>query len=112
MYKSKKKICIGLLGPTLDQGKTQERWNKWRPTVSLFQHEDFLINKFELIYQKRFKDLANIVVEDINNVSPETRVDLHLVEFRDPWNFPDVFGSLMDFAKNYPFQQTIPGPAS
>ena len=101
--KKKKTICIGLLGPTLDQGHTQERWNKWRPTVSLFQHEDFLIDQLDLIYQKKFKELADIVVEDIAHISPETNVNLHIVEFRDPWNFPDVFGCLMDFAKKYPF---------
>ncbi len=99
----KKTVCIGLLGSTLDQGNTQERWNKWRPTVSLCQHEDLLIDQLELIYQKRFHNLAEQIVEDINSVSPETKVNLHIVEFRDPWNFPDVFGSLMDFAKNYPF---------
>ncbi len=103
MDKPKNKVCIGLLGSNLDQGRMQGRWNKWRPTVSLFQHEDFLINKLELLYQKRFKDLADIVIEDIKNISPETKIDLHLLEFRDPWNFPDVFGLLMDFAKGYPF---------
>lgn len=99
----KNTVCIGLLGPTLDQGRTQERWNKWRPSVSLCQHEDLIIHTFELIYQTKFKELADLVVKDIQSVSPETQVNLHVVDFRDPWNFPDVFSSLMDFAQHYTF---------
>ncbi len=100
---NKRYVCIGLLGPTLDQGHSQERWNKWRPSVALCQQDDLLIDTFELIYQKKFQKLADRIVEDIKHVAPETHVNLHRVEFRDPWNFPDVFGSLMDFAQNYSF---------
>ena len=50
-------VVIGLLGPTLDMGKQPKRWERWRPTVALCQHEDLLVSRLELLYQKRFKSL-------------------------------------------------------
>jgi transcriptional regulatory protein RtcR len=44
-------VVIGLLGSVLDAGFHEDRWNKWRPTVSLGRHEDLAIKRFELIYQ-------------------------------------------------------------
>ena len=96
-------ILIGMLGSTLDQGKGAERWERWRPTVALCQHENFLINRFELLYQKKFSALARIVSEDIRAVSPETDVRLTEVDLDDPWDFEEVYGALHDFAVAYKF---------
>lgn len=41
----KKTVVIGLLGTTLDRAKPADRWNRWRPTVSLAQHEDFVVDR-------------------------------------------------------------------
>jgi transcriptional regulatory protein RtcR len=101
----KKTVVIGLLGPTLDMGKRSKRWERWRPTVALCQHEDLLVNRFELLYQKRFKSLQERVVRDIRHISPETEVVSHVVDFRDPWDLEEVYGALHDFAKAYPFDQ-------
>ncbi len=101
----KKTVVIGLLGPTLDMGKKAKRWERWRPTVALCQHEDLLINRFELLYQKRFKSLQDRVVKDIQQISPETEVVSSPVNFRDPWDFEEVYGALHDFAKAYTFDQ-------
>ena len=98
-----KKIAIGLLGPTLDRGRKADRWNQWRPSVSLCQHEDLLIERFDLLYQLRFKRLAGVIDEDIRNVSPETEVVHHVVEFERPWDFEEVYEALHDFARAYPF---------
>jgi len=38
-------------------------------------------------------------------VSPETQVNLHLCDPRDPWDFQEVYGCLHDFAKRYPFDE-------
>ncbi|MGH9901856.1 MAG: RNA repair transcriptional activator RtcR family protein, partial [Pyrinomonadaceae bacterium] len=35
----KKTVAISLLGVALDAGRGPERWEKWRPTVALCQHE-------------------------------------------------------------------------
>lgn len=99
----KKTVVIGLLGPTLDMGKQSKRWERWRPTVALCQHEDLLVSRFELLYQKRFKSLQDRVVRDIQHISPETEVVSHAVDFRDPWDLEEVYAALHDFAKAYTF---------
>ncbi len=99
----KKHVVIGLLGATLDSGKGPERWERWRPTVALCQHEDLLIHRFELLYQKKFAGLARTVIEDIGTVSPETDVTLGQIELADPWDFEEVYGALHDFSGGYEF---------
>jgi transcriptional regulatory protein RtcR len=99
----KRNVVIGLLGLTLDTGKGPERWEKWRPTVALCQHESLLIDRLELLYQPRSLSLANKIVEDIANISPETEVRLNEIEFDDPWDFEAVYGALHDFARGYAF---------
>lgn len=99
----KKHVVIGLLGATLDSGKGSERWERWRPTVALCQHEDLLIHRFELLYQKKFAGLARTVIEDIATVSPETEVKLTEIELSDPWDFEEVYGALHDSAVSYQF---------
>ena len=32
-------VLIGILGARLDAGYRKKRWEKWRPTISLFQQE-------------------------------------------------------------------------
>jgi transcriptional regulatory protein RtcR len=99
----KQMVAIGLLGPVLDQGWGSRRWERWRPTVSLCQQEDLLINRFVLLCQKRYSRLATQVTDDIRQVSPETEVDCRGIEFDDPWDFEEVYGALHDFARTYPF---------
>lgn len=99
----KKLVCIGLLGPTLDAGLTYKRWSKWRPTVSLVQHPDLLIDRIELLYQPRFDKLATQVIEDMERIAPETEICMHHIEMQDPWDFELVYQTLYDFARSYPF---------
>jgi transcriptional regulatory protein RtcR len=96
-------VAISLLGVTLDAGRGPERWEKWRPNVALCQHENLLINRLELLCQKKHRSLAKVVVEDIRNISPETEVRLTEIEFEDPWDFEAVYGALHDFARGYAF---------
>ena len=99
----KKHVVIGLLGATLDNGRGPERWERWRPTVALCQHEDLLIHRFELLYQKKFAGLARTVIDDIGTVSPETDVRPGEIELADPWDFEEVYGALHDFSAGYEF---------
>jgi len=101
--KTKDNIVIGLLGPSLDSGKGPARWEKWRPSVALCQHENLLVTRLELLYQKKYAVLASNVVDDIEHISPETDVRLNLIEFDDPWDLQQVYGALHDFARNYKF---------
>lgn len=98
------KVVIGFLGTVLDTGKTQDRWEKWRPTVSLCQHDDLLISRLELLTHPRFSTLANQVVGDIRSVSPETTVRIHDFECDDAWDFEKVYSELHDWARAYPFR--------
>jgi len=98
-----KTVVIGLLGPTLDRGQEADRWNRWRPSVSLCQHEELLVDRFELLYQRKYAKLAELVTGDIGGVSPETEVVAQNVEFADPWDFEAVYAALHDFARGYAF---------
>lgn len=99
----RRQVVFGLVGTTLDRGDGSERWEAWRPTVSLFQHEELLLDRLELIHQARFAKLSRRLVDDIASISPETEARLHAVEMRDPWDFEEVYGALHDFARSYPF---------
>jgi transcriptional regulatory protein RtcR len=96
-------IVIGLLGTTLDAGKSQDRWQTWRPTVSLCRQSDFVVNRLELLHAARDTKLAKTIGEDIAAVSPETEVRTHIIEFGDPWDFQHVYETLFAFARAYPF---------
>ena len=96
-------VVIGLIGTTLDAGDGAERWNRWRPTISLCQHEELLVDRLELLHQHRDSELVKGAGDDIRSVSPETEVRFHELDIRDPWDFDKVFSALHDFARAYPF---------
>lgn len=97
------RVAIGLLGNTLDSGKGAARWEGWRPSVAVCQHEDLLIDRFELLYQRSAHALAEVIAEDITAISPETVVRPHAIDLQDPWDFEEVYGVFHDFAHGYPF---------
>ncbi len=96
-------VVLSLLGTQLDIGRKADRWNRWRPNVGLCQQEDLLVDRLELLIGSRYAALAQQLCEDIASVSPETEVRLHEVEFTDPWDFEEVYGTLLDFTRGYPF---------
>lgn len=100
---SKPTVMIGFLGTTLDAGKGYKRWNKWRPTVAVCQHEDMVVDRYELLHDRRHTSLAERVKDDIELASTETSVVLHEVTLEDPWEFEEVFSALHDFANRYTF---------
>lgn len=103
---TKKTVAIGFLGSTLDRvGKGANRWSKWRPSISLCQQPDLLIDRLELIHGTDARDvgLAERIAADIVQVSPETEVRLRPMALRDPWDFEEVYGALHDLVVGYPF---------
>ena len=100
---SKKKVVIGFLGTQLDSGKGAGRWEKWRPTVSLVQHEDMALARLELLYTPPHEELARRVGADIGVSSPETKVNLVHLPIVDPWDFGEVYAQLFDWTRNYHF---------
>lgn len=99
----KKLVVLGFLGTTLDAGRGNDRWNRWRPTVALAQHEDLVVDRLELLHGASAGSLAADVVRDLARVSPETLVREHLVDPKDPWDFESVYATLHDFARGYRF---------
>jgi transcriptional regulatory protein RtcR len=97
-------VVIGFLGSTLDAGgQGPGRWEKWRPSVALCQHEDLVVDRFELLFARPHMKLAKQVVADIGHISPETKVNLHSCDPRDAWDFQEVYGALHDFTRKYTF---------
>lgn len=103
MPRTKRLVVIGLIGTVLDTGAGAKRWGRWRPTVSLCQHEDLVVDRLELLHVRRAASLAETIQKDIEMVSPETSVVRHIVDMGDPWDFEEVYGALHDFATSYTF---------
>lgn len=103
MPHSKKTVVIGFIGSTLDQGKTEQRWQRWRPTLSLLMHDDLVVDELVLLHDARSQKLVNFLQSDIRQVSPNTQLSRQKIEIRDPWDFADMYGALYDFVKSYPF---------
>ena len=100
---AKKTVVIGFLGTQLDSGQGAGRWEKWRPTLSLAQHDELLVHRFELIYTPQHRALADRVKLDISTVSPDTEVKLVEMKIEDPWDFGEVYAALYDWVRTYRF---------
>ena len=100
---SKKKVVIGFLGTQLDAGQAVGRWDKWRPTVSLTQHDECVVDRLELFYAPDHWPMVKTLVSDIGQVSPETQVNPVAMPLKNPWDFEEVYSAVYDWAKAYPF---------
>ena len=103
MDMTKKNVVIGFMGTQLDAGQGPGRWEKWRPTISLVQHEDTLIHRLELLYPTHHEALAQVLLRDIASVSPDTEVHLVPMDIADPWDFGEVYAALYDWSRSYRF---------
>ncbi|MEM7601006.1 MAG: RNA repair transcriptional activator RtcR, partial [Verrucomicrobiota bacterium] len=99
----KRIVILGFLGSSLDLPTKEDRWQRWRPTVASGQFPDLIPDRIELFTRQRFSKLTEVVVDDLASVSPESTVQTHLIEPKDPWNFEQVYESLFQFARDYPF---------
>jgi len=99
----KKIIVIGFLGTQLDAGISSARWERWRPTVDITRHDELLISRLVLLYDRNYQKLLTLIQADIAAVSPETEVIPYQVCIKDPWDFGEVYAALFDFAHSYPF---------
>lgn len=105
MQSAKKKVVLGFLGTALDSGKSDKRWERWRPTVAMFMHEHFRPDALELfVCKEAHLELATQVSSDILSLAPDTEINGHLLDAADPWNFQQVYAALFDFAKSYNFK--------
>ncbi|MEJ2619380.1 MAG: RNA repair transcriptional activator RtcR [Candidatus Thiodiazotropha sp.] len=101
----KKTVVLGFIGTVLDEGRGKGRWEKWRPSVSLCQQEDLLIDRLELFYPpERYQRAMEMISKDIASVSPETELVWRPMPLDNPWDFEQVYAALHEFARNYPFE--------
>ena len=59
-----------------------------------------MIDHYELLYEEKFSDLAERVMSDMRQVSPETKVVGRVLGISKPWDFEDVFSHLYDYFKS------------
>ncbi len=99
-----KNVVIGFLGSQLDAGSGSSRWEKWRPTVSICQHEDFVVERLELLHARQHTKLAAHIKEDIESVSPRDRSAPAPARSPRCMGFQEVHGLPHEFARTYRFQ--------
>lgn len=96
----KKTTVLGFLGTKLDRiGDKRNRWQRWRPTVDLCRHQDFLIDRYELLYEEDSTELAEQVIADMKQVSPETEIIGRCLGITKPWDLEDVYSHTYDYLK-------------
>lgn len=103
MRRTTPNVVLGLLGTTLDKGRSAKRWNRWRPTVDLVRQNGLKVDRLELLHGPGSSDLAAFVAEDIVRVSSSSTVKLHELNIQNWWDFEDVYSCLYDFVETYPF---------
>lgn len=101
---AKKVVAVSLIGTQLDfVGKRVDRWARWRPNISLCSQEDLVIDELHMLHDNHAKPLASNVAEDIKSISPETTINLHHVNFKNPWDFEEVYAKLYDWCHQQVF---------
>jgi transcriptional regulatory protein RtcR len=100
---ARRTVVLGFLGTVLDKGHGSARWERWRPTVALCQHEDLLVHRLELLHGREHAGLARALAPDLAAVSPDTELRPQAIDIPDPWDFETVYGALHDFARSYPW---------
>ena len=97
-------VIIGILGSRLDHGGMgRKRVNRWRPNVALLMHAEMPVTEFVLLHHPDESVLAEMTMRDMRELSPQTRVIPYLVDYRDPWDFEEVYSQLLDFTRSYAF---------
>ena len=82
---ARRQVVLGTLGVQLDSGTGPARWEKWRPTVSLGQHEHWQLDRLDLLLdERRYSKLADVVAEDLLHASPQTELRRHDLYLADP----------------------------
>lgn len=92
-------VIIGFLGSRLDHGGLgQRRWKVWRPSLSLLMHPELPISEVLLMYLPDDKELLELTLRDMQEVSPQTRVTSYLIDCENPWDFEAVYSCIHDMA--------------
>lgn len=97
-------VIIGILGLRLDHGGLgRKRYERWRPSVSLLMQPELPVDEFVLIHHAEESELAEVTVRDMQAISPQTKVTPYRVDYKNPWDFEEVYSQLLDFTRSYAF---------
>ncbi len=98
-------ILLSFLGSTLDRhGRGKRRWEVWRPSVALAMQEDIVFDEYYLIHSTAHAALAREVMDDIVAVSPGTKLIPEIINFKDAWDFVEVYAALYDLSRRLDFR--------
>ncbi len=101
---ARRTVVLSFLGTTLDAGFGPKRWHRWRPNVALAMQGSLKVDKLVLFAQRQFEELAQRVVEDLAEKAPDVEVEPVWLELSDAWDFEEVYGALLDFARGFAFK--------
>jgi len=97
-------VLIGMLGSRLDHGGLgKRRWDKWRPTVGLLMQPDFPVDELLLMHLPEDKQLLDLTLADLAEVSPSTKVTTFEMACDDAWDFEQVYSCIHDMAVSQTF---------
>ncbi|MDR3060481.1 MAG: sigma 54-interacting transcriptional regulator [Dysgonamonadaceae bacterium] len=99
-------VVFGFIGTIKDQKKDRLGKQQWRPTISIFKTFGQRISCFHLIIypdDPSLIDLANELKDDIEKLSPKTKVCLDMSDIYHPWDFKEVYEELSKYCKKQKF---------
>lgn len=102
-----KNVVISIVGSVLDakgRGKTK-RFYQWRPNFALALHDELNIDQFEFIHGRPEKRLVKQLQTDIQGYNDKAIINQHYIDYRDPWDFEEIYSKLHEFAASYPFEE-------
>ena len=101
----KKNVVFGHIGRGRD--RPNQRSDRWRPTLSIFMHDDFKVSRFHLIYNsfnEEEKKLSSLIQAEIGALSTETEVVLEPMDIKDLYDFKEVYTKLYEFCNEIKFE--------
>lgn len=97
-------VVIGILGSRLDHGGLgKRRWERWRPSVALLMHREFPVAEYLLMYLPEDQVLLDLTIQDMAQVSPQTKVTAVPIHCEDPWDFEQVYSQIHSVALGQAF---------
>lgn len=103
MSSIKHNVIFGILDPFWDANVEHPSTGFWRPTVSMVSTPDFPVHRIELVVQVDAKALGDEVIAAIQSISPQTTIRIHPHQYRDLWDFEEMYGYFHDLVEEYPF---------
>jgi transcriptional regulatory protein RtcR len=97
---------IGFLGVQKDsRGYNEKRWKKFRPSVGLCMHEGLSFDNYYILYQNKFINQLNFLIEDIKSVAPDLNIIPVAIDFDDLFDPVEALEKQLNFVSGLPEDQ-------